>query len=393
MAWYDQGYDASRRAALPQFGKAITSGLQTGQKLRQGVLAEQAAKQQAQQQGQQRAALGDYLGGEEGQMATLGVPMQDITAASQFGSPLAQFKGSSLDIHALNEQTRYNIENLGMNQPDARRKAINDIRTTKQTSFIDPYTGTVQTRTGLALPDATSLREAKNEEDYMRAGIDYLAATPPDQKQEAWDKFASGIVDNKYEKREDVPTEYSPEYEDKMKEGLYGRAQEATGIASGVKAFAGWLQGHLVGQISPTNESARSARQDLRMSENKLIKSLAVNKRFPVAELKRVKDMLDINPTLMQSPPDLQLKIRNVDEDLRASIAQARSDSGDMTLPMEIRRRQASNAIAMQDFVEALGVPQDEAVPTGGNIGINTEGTLSPAEEAELQELERMFSQ
>lgn len=335
MAWYDTAYDASRRAALPQFGTAITRGLQAGQQLRKGALGMEQTRQTMQQ-----SAL--------------------------------QFKGSSLDIHALNEQTRYNIEELGMNQSDARRQAINDIRTTKQTSFIDPYTGTVQTRTGLALPDSTPLREAKGEEDYMRAGIDYLAATPPEQKQEAWTEFTNGMINKKYEKKGDVPTEYRPEYEDKMREGLYGKAEEATGIASGVKAFAGWLEGHLTGQISPTRASARSARQDLQMSENKLINALAVNKKFPVAEVKRIRDMLDISPSLMQSPPDLQLKIRNVDEDLRASIAKARSNSTDTTLPMEIRRQQASNAIAMQDFVDALGVPQEEVIPTGGNIGVET---------------------
>lgn len=398
MAWYDKGFNVGAAyggGGVPRIDPKnyALSGLKTGMQMRKGALAEQAAKQQAQQQQQQQAALGDYLGGREGELAGLGVPMKDISAASQFGSPSAQFKGSSLDIHALNEQTRYNIEELGMNQSDARRKAINDIRTTKQTSFIDPYTGTVQTRTGLALPDSAPLREAKSEEDYMRAGLNYLESVPPEQKQEAWAEFVNGMVNKKYEKREDVPEEYRPEYEAQMKEGLYGKAKEATGISSGIKAFTGWLEGHLTGKISPDKASARSARQDLKMSENQLIKSLSVNKRFPVAELKRVKEMLDISPNLMQSPPDLQLKIKNVDEDLRRSIAKAKSDAADNSLPMEIRRQQASNAIAMQDFVDALGVPQDEAIPTGGSIGVDVGGALTPEEEAELQELERMFSQ
>lgn len=81
MAYYDQGYDVAARSYRPDLGKAVLGGLKTGQGLRKGVLEEQAARAKAQQAQQAQTALGGYLGGREGALATAGVPMGDITAA------------------------------------------------------------------------------------------------------------------------------------------------------------------------------------------------------------------------------------------------------------------------------------------------------------------------
>lgn len=204
-------YDARQGLYLPQFGNAILSGLESGQKL--------AANREAVQQKQQLGKLAPQIAaGDKGainQALTIDPSGKSFEGAYKMGQPQPAFEGTSIDAQAAQTQYQRYVQS-GLSPAEAKYRAINDIRTTKQTQFVDEL-GRVQTTRGQALPDPmAALSQAKTEDEYVKTGASVLANTSPEQRPQVWSAVRQGMIDNNYEKPEDVPEEYNQEVEDSM---------------------------------------------------------------------------------------------------------------------------------------------------------------------------------
>lgn len=204
-------YDAREGIYLPKFGNYILSGLESGQKL--------AANQQAmQQQGRLGALAPKIAAGDKNainQALMIDPSGKLFEGAYKIGQPQPAFEGTSIDAQAAQTQYQRYIQS-GLSPAEAKYRAINDIRTTKQTQYVDEL-GRVQTQTGMALPDPmAALSQAKTEDEYIKTGASVLSNTPPEQRPQVWSAVRQGMIENNYEKPEDVPEEYSQEVEDSM---------------------------------------------------------------------------------------------------------------------------------------------------------------------------------
>lgn len=138
-------------------------------------------------------------------------------------------------------------------------------------------------------------------------------------------------------------------------QGLFQEAGQATGIISGAAATGANIAG-LVGV--DIQEPFTEIRQKLNIVSNDLIRALSINPRFPVGEINRIKEEVNIQPSLIKSSATLRKKMRALDSSLRIRVAQAKRDASDQRLPKQVRESQAANASSIENFLNQMNVPQ-----------------------------------
>ena len=136
---------------------------------------------------------------------------------------------------------------------------------------------------------------------------------------------------------------------------LYDDANETAGAVSGAKSV--WNA--TAGQIGlPIAEATEQARTKMKTAQSDLIRSLALNERFPVGEMKMIRDETNIAPNSFDSSPALQARMRALDTSLSVRMKAADRDARDPSLPKETRQAQAQNASAIRNFLKILDVPK-----------------------------------
>lgn len=355
-------YDARSALYLPQFGTAVKSGLSAGQELMQ-------KKREMEMAQAQRAALGQLapqlMAGDQQAMTSAlqaGISPNALSKISALGgSGFAPFRGDSMDAQAANLQYERYIQ-AGYSPQDARISALNDTYTRKETTFVNPLTGLVETRTGRPLPDVSRLASSKTEEEYLANGASILGNTPPDQKQQVYNEFRQGLVNRGYEKPEDVPERYTPEIETAINKkpqnkGLYQQASKGTGLTSTIEAGTGYISAFLTGEISPKSDEALAARNALMMGQDQLKRAFVVNPKFAATELKSLEGKFNIKPEWFKDPAILQAKLTEMDRFLDDSYSRWMRRANSPSIHVNTRQKYHDLALSVQDFMEMMNVP------------------------------------
>lgn len=137
-------------------------------------------------------------------------------------------------------------------------------------------------------------------------------------------------------------------------ETLWDLAEFATGPESAVGAAlavpAAWLG------VDP-DRKAIYARQTMRLAGRNLVRSLAVNPRFPIAEQERILKETNLEPKFFDAPDLLRTRMIALRNSLYRDMTQAFEDANDINVDPETRRAQGSNAQMIHNFLLTLGVP------------------------------------
>ena len=135
---------------------------------------------------------------------------------------------------------------------------------------------------------------------------------------------------------------------------LFDLAEFATGPVSGLKSLwaypAAWA-----GKSYAEKELA--ARQIFLNASQDLIRSLAINDRYAVAEQNRIIDFVSMTPNILMSPPLLKNKMIGVKTALEVKLNQDLLDADDTGLPNDQRNAAKQSAVAVRNFLSIMGEP------------------------------------
>lgn len=158
---------------------------------------------------------------------------------------------------------------------------------------------------------------------------------------------------------------------------LWGLAERSAGAIPALKEVASGV----TGQIGlPVATETIDARQTFRTAQNDFIRALSINPRFPVAEMERLRKETSIEPGVFDSPEALRARMRAVDRYLRGRLENEIRASQDTSLPVETRRAAAQAANDIRNFLDIMGVPQEE----GGSRLPATSEDLSKLSDEEI---------
>jgi hypothetical protein len=127
---------------------------------------------------------------------------------------------------------------------------------------------------------------------------------------------------------------------------LYELAPLVTGPVAGVATVGSKIPG-IGGKIMPERQEARTYFNSTIQS---LIPMLTSNPRFPVAEQKAIKEMLDIQPGVFDSGEALQNRIVGVDQFLADKVKKEETIANDPNTSVEMRRDALSVVADIQAF-------------------------------------------
>lgn len=173
---------------------------------------------------------------------------------------------------------------------------------------------------------------------------------------------------------------------------LYDLAPQVTGMVPGALAAAQGVTSQIpVIGFNSAPPGLIENRQFFVNAQNEMIRALANNPRFPVAEMERIRREIDLSPGMLTDPRSLQERLRSIDTFLSGRLANEERAAQDTRLPVETRRAAAQAGNDIRNFIELMGVPRErapQAAPTRGNApaappvprGVN----LQPAEWSRL---------
>ena len=127
---------------------------------------------------------------------------------------------------------------------------------------------------------------------------------------------------------------------------LYDLAPLVTGPLSSAANIGAKIPG-IGGKISPERQQARTYFNSTIQS---LIPMLTSNPRFPVAEQKAIKEMLDIQPGVFDSGEALQNRIKGVDQFLAAKVKKEETIANDPNSTKEMKQDALSVVADIQSF-------------------------------------------
>ena len=154
------------------------------------------------------------------------------------------------------------------------------------------------------------------------------------------------------------PSPRSPEPPPQMRT-LYGMADRVTGaIPAGQTALQGVL-GQVGVDVAP--QGLVEDRQMFANATGELIRALSINPRYPVAEMERIRQEVNISPGVMTDPRTLRERMQAVDASLRVRLRNEQSTAENPDLPVQTRRDASAAANSITNFLQILGVPQQGA--------------------------------
>lgn len=141
---------------------------------------------------------------------------------------------------------------------------------------------------------------------------------------------------------------------------LYEMAQTpfTTGAAPAAAAAVQGVLGQIGADVVSPEFTER--RQAFGNAQGELIRSLAINPRFPVAEMERIRREINIEPGALTDPQTLLARMRSIDTSLRTRMANEERAANDASLPVDTRRDAATAANDIRNFLTILGAPQEQ---------------------------------
>lgn len=142
---------------------------------------------------------------------------------------------------------------------------------------------------------------------------------------------------------------------------LWERAPNATGVANTInQVVTDVLPQVLPGEQGPSSvirPDVVQDRQAFATATSDLIRALSINPRFPAAEMDRISKEINIAPSATVGTEGLRARMRAVDEMLRNTLKNQEEAAMDTSLPVNDRQAALSNANAIKNFLNILGVP------------------------------------
>ena len=138
------------------------------------------------------------------------------------------------------------------------------------------------------------------------------------------------------------------------KETIWDLTPLATGVVSATRAAGSVVTG-TVGL--PIAKKTTYARQFVSGAQNDLIRALSINPRFPVGEINRLKEEINLSPKIMDSPPQMKERARAIDNYLRTRVDNEMKAANDKTLSVANRQAARGAAKDINNFLQILGVP------------------------------------
>lgn len=146
---------------------------------------------------------------------------------------------------------------------------------------------------------------------------------------------------------------------------LYEIAEFATGAKPGIQET--WTA--IAPQFGlPGVDGITESRQILTAAGRDLVRALSINPRFPVGEMQRIEEEINIKPGAFTSSQALQERMRGVDTVLRRRLDNERRTASNPQLPVESRRNALQAANDIENFLVTLGVPQQGDAPQPGAV-------------------------
>lgn len=102
-------------------------------------------------------------------------------------------------------------------------------------------------------------------------------------------------------------------------------------------------------------------RQTFSNTQGDLIRALSINPRYPVDEMKRIREEINIEPRAFTDPQSLLARMRSVGKSLRTRLADEERAGADPSLPADDRRAALRAAEDIRNFLTKLGAPEDQS--------------------------------
>ena len=159
---------------------------------------------------------------------------------------------------------------------------------------------------------------------------------------------------------------------------IWELSSKSTGPISAAKAAGSVVTGTIG---LPVAEETLYARQFVQGAQNDLIRSLSINPRFPVGEINRLKEEVNLAPTIFDNPKMMRQRILAINDYLSKRVKNEMGAAKDTSLGVEARKNARSAANDIENFLDILGAPQIittkeeyDALPKGA-IYITEDGT------------------
>lgn len=166
-----------------------------------------------------------------------------------------------------------------------------------------------------------------------------------------------------------IPTDQIPVGGTVQGEGLYNQAGDATGFLPGGARLSSDTLGQLplVGGLFHFPDQVEAG-QAYRQATGELIRALSINPRFPVAEMNRIKQEINIDPSVFRSAPAMRSRMEELDRYLAGRMAHQAEVANSGGVPMEDRINARRAFEDMKRFRDLLGVPQAATNGTAGGL-------------------------
>lgn len=152
---------------------------------------------------------------------------------------------------------------------------------------------------------------------------------------------------------------------------LYQMADDATGVYSGARTGLANTIGQIPGAIGEIAQAPVQveAQQSFELFKRDLVRSLALNGKFPVAEQQRIESLVPRGA--MTSPESLKSSLRVLDQELARIEQDMAASVNDPTVPVKQRQEDMQTLRGVRQARERLGI---EAGGAGGNVGVPAGG-------------------
>ena len=163
-------------------------------------------------------------------------------------------------------------------------------------------------------------------------------------------------------------------------QGLFELTEDATGPEATVKA--GFAQMVSIAGGPVTSPEVIQARTSFAIATNDFIRALTLNKRFPVKEIERIREEINLKPKFFDSPELMQNRMIAIDRSLRERQRKALNNANNTQLPEDTRKNAAGSAQDIEDFLNVLNVPPSPKTQAEydalkpGTVFIDTDGEL-----------------
>lgn len=269
------------------------------------------------------------------------VALDPITRQPIFSAPFKPERDTALEAK-INEITT----SLGVDRKTAAEIATGTVRVVIEPTTQQPYLVNLATQT--ARPIGPDMPRAAPTPPTTAPQAPALTQAPPEQQAQPQPRIR-----------------------------LWDLAERSAGVIPTLKEVASGV----TGQIGlPVATETIDARQTFRTAQNDFIRALSINPRFPVAEMERLRKETSIEPGVFDSPEALRARMRAVDRYLRGRLENEIRASQDTSLPVETRRAAAQAANDIRNFLDIMGVPQEE----GGSRLPATSEDLSKLSDEEI---------